>query len=261
MVATSMELGVAQPNLEAPLELYFLHNDQLGTTINVTDSERRIVWDAHQTPFGEVNLDVEGIRMPMRFPGQYADLESGLSNNYFRDYDPSLGRYVQSDPIGLAGGSNQFAYAYSNPTKFSDSTGLCPPCVLGIAGGIIGGVSAYSGTLATGASPAQALAAGVIGAGTGALAGSTGLGLFSAAGLGLVENFAFQLAGNVIDGNATDTFRIDATSLLTSTVSAALVFGVTVKFPAEIAARIVAGQKGFAFQASVTAVANDACGR
>ncbi len=128
-------------------------------------------------------------------------------------------------------------------------------------GGIIGGVSAYSGALASGASASQALAAGVIGIGTGAIAGSTGLGLFSAAGLGFLENFAFQLIGNAIDGNATDTIRLNVSSLIASTVSSALVFGVTLKFPAEIAARIVAGQKGFAIQTSILAVVADACGR
>jgi RHS repeat-associated protein len=62
--------------------------------------------------------------MNLRFPGQYADSETGLFYNYFRTYQPNQGRYTQNDPIGLAGGWNRYVYAGANPLISIDPEGL-----------------------------------------------------------------------------------------------------------------------------------------
>ena len=60
----------------------------------------------------------------LRFPGQYFDAESGLNYNMMRDYDPTLGRYIQNDPIGLNGGINYYLYSFANPVAIFDAAGL-----------------------------------------------------------------------------------------------------------------------------------------
>jgi RHS repeat-associated protein len=85
-------------------------------------------WD-QQEPFGvtvpDENPSGLGIfDLPLRLAGQYFDKETNLHYNYFRDYDPSLGRYGQSDPIGLHGGLNTYAYVGGNPLSLTDPSGL-----------------------------------------------------------------------------------------------------------------------------------------
>ncbi|QGM47659.1 RHS repeat-associated core domain-containing protein [Methylocystis heyeri] len=60
----------------------------------------------------------------LRFPGQFADGETGLNYNYFRDYDPTTGGHIESDPISLAGGINTYAYVGGNPVSAIDPFGL-----------------------------------------------------------------------------------------------------------------------------------------
>jgi len=60
----------------------------------------------------------------LRFPGQYFDAETGKHYNYFRDYDPAIGRYIESDPIGLWGGISTYGYVGSNPLARIDPLGL-----------------------------------------------------------------------------------------------------------------------------------------
>ena len=70
---------------------------------------------------GEVLLGEGAIRV---LPGQYFDAETGLHYNYFRDYDSSIGRYMESDPIGMRGRINTFAYVLNRPIRYTDRRGL-----------------------------------------------------------------------------------------------------------------------------------------
>ncbi|MDM1022278.1 RHS repeat-associated core domain-containing protein [Acinetobacter sp. VNK23] len=78
-------------------------------------------WEGDQ--FGDV-LPTGNLTFPIRHAGQYYDSETGIFYNYFRDYDPITGRYVESDPIGLDGGLNTYGYVGGNPLHLIDPLGL-----------------------------------------------------------------------------------------------------------------------------------------
>ncbi|QDQ25685.1 RHS repeat protein [Chitinimonas arctica] len=111
-------------------EIRYIHTDHLGTARLITDASKHPIWAWQGDPFGNTapNEDPEGTggayAFNLRFPGQYDDRESGLYYNYFRDYDPAIGGYPQSDPIGLAGGLNTYGYVGANPLSYTDPAGL-----------------------------------------------------------------------------------------------------------------------------------------
>jgi RHS repeat-associated protein len=133
LAATSATLTLT---ITTPAQLYYIHPDHLGTPRVITKAtDNTKVWEwKSEDAFGN-NLPDENpnavngttpFQYNLRFPGQYFDVETGTYYNYFRDYDPQTGRYVQSDPIGLAGGINTFAYVGGNPVAFFDPFGLEP---------------------------------------------------------------------------------------------------------------------------------------
>ncbi len=113
--------------------LFFVHADHLARPQKITDSSRAIVWDGVFAPFGEVHAITGSIVNVLMFPGQVYDPETGLAQNWHRDYDANIGRYLQSDPIGLDGGFNTYAYAEGNPVSFTDPTGEFVPQLVGFA--------------------------------------------------------------------------------------------------------------------------------
>ena len=133
-------------------KLYFIHTDHLNTPRQIYDEQQQLRWRWDQAePFGtspsnENPAALGAFSFPLRLPGQYADAESGIFYNHFRDYDSTIGRYVQSDPIGLDGGLNTYAYAASAPMMNIDPRGLFVLPAVPIAVKLIAGATAIAGT-------------------------------------------------------------------------------------------------------------------
>lgn len=104
--------------------IYYYHTDHLGAPQIMTNSAGATVWKANYEPFGWAVVTNQVIQNNVRLAGQYFDSETGLHYNWHRYYDPKVGRYITSDPIGLRGGLNTYLYAHANPLRFTDPTGL-----------------------------------------------------------------------------------------------------------------------------------------
>jgi RHS repeat-associated protein len=130
-------------------EIYAIHTDHLGTPQAISDSQQAVVWRADYATFGKATVQARVVdskiktassgiistanaataaakpfEFNLRFAGQYEDTESGYHYNWHRYYDPSTGRYLTPDPIGLAGGLNGYGYAGQDPIRRIDPNGL-----------------------------------------------------------------------------------------------------------------------------------------
>jgi RHS repeat-associated protein len=106
-------------------DIHYISPDHLGSPHIVTDAHGRKVWEWSHEPFGNTEpIVMGGFRLDLRFAGQIHDAESGLNYNYFRDYNPVIGRYIQSDPIGLIADFNTYGYVRQSPAVYSDQYGL-----------------------------------------------------------------------------------------------------------------------------------------
>lgn len=132
-------------------DTYYIHADHLNTPRQIEDQSGDTVWLWDTITFGASTPeeDPRNTGTPftynLRHPGQYFDQETGLFQNWWRDYSPLGGRYIQSDPIGLFGGINTYAYADLNPLSKSDPTGLCPVCPVLIPPAIAAGAMVMAG--------------------------------------------------------------------------------------------------------------------
>jgi RHS repeat-associated protein len=122
-----------------------IHTDNLGTPKKATNASKTVVWGIVMTPNGAGTISPSTITMSLRWPGQHNDAAS-YSNNGFRTFQPKDvgGRYLEADPIGLAGGLNPYPYAGNNPFKNTDRLGLLPDPVKVGLGVAFGGAAGYA---------------------------------------------------------------------------------------------------------------------
>jgi RHS repeat-associated protein len=106
--------------------LFYVHPDNLDRPVMMTNNNagQTIAWAARYDPFGNPVTITSAITNNQRLPGQWFQIEDGLSYNWHRTYDPTIGRYTQADPLGFVDGPSVYGYAGQNPVMKSDFTGL-----------------------------------------------------------------------------------------------------------------------------------------
>ena len=150
------QLEKQEQNQQTEITVRHYHCDHLGTPIALTDEQQNVVWAARLDPWGNVEQEFNphDIEQSIRLPGQHDDKETGLYYNRHRYYDPSIGAYINQDPIGLEGGINKSSYSLNDPIAFYDPNGLAVPLLLlgvfALGGAGIGVGVQYAADKATG---------------------------------------------------------------------------------------------------------------
>jgi len=124
-------------------QLYFVRTDHIGRPVFATNDAGAVVWSATYHPFGGVRV-TQGTPIGLRFPGQWFQAESGLHQNWMRDYDPVTGRYIQPDPLGLIDGASVYGYALQSPMRWTDPRGEFIPLLWMGLGWMVGEAMSYS---------------------------------------------------------------------------------------------------------------------
>ena len=125
VISEHIYFGLRPVGLYHNNQMYKVHSDYLGTPRIITDQSNTPVWKwLNLNVYGSNLPSLENITYNLRFAGQYFDNESKLHYNYYRTYNPETGRYMQSDPIGLAAGANTYNYVGGNPLNGIDPLGL-----------------------------------------------------------------------------------------------------------------------------------------
>jgi len=143
----SVAAAVTVSGAVAQQQMYFIQTDHLNTPRMIANQAGTTVWKWDNTePFGnsmpsdDPDGDSVAFVFDLRFPGQYFDRETNLAYNWRRDYDASIGRYIESDPIGLDGGINTYAYVTDDPLRHIDPLGLAKFCCRPVSNPFFGGV-------------------------------------------------------------------------------------------------------------------------
>ena len=114
----------------ATVTTQYVHTGQIEEPLAVTTSSQSIAWNAYVDPYGTATtFGTPTTSIALRLPGQWYGSEtsaSGLNQNQWRDYDPSLGRYIEADPLGIDAGQNLYAYVDGDPLNWTDLLGLRP---------------------------------------------------------------------------------------------------------------------------------------
>jgi RHS repeat-associated protein len=118
------------PGIDEPLimerggQSFFYHTDGLGSITDLTDSTGAVIQSYVYDSFGNVINQTGSVVNTYTYTGRELDSESGLYYYRARYYNPTIGRFLQEDPIGFLGGINKFVYTLNNPINFTDPSGL-----------------------------------------------------------------------------------------------------------------------------------------